>query len=184
MSKVFKFNTLKRTDGFERLFKSASLGQGEAEAATSNWDGVIFSNPGNFKLETIVEPTVVDNVVKAEYKGEGTASVMTEEQTLVYGTATVAGETTFIVVRYTDNFANAKGRRTYWTKEKSGGEKIGYAGLKDVNGVEETVLGISGPGTVNNGAQYWNVDILDEKSEEGNLIAHYVFDLTALINNN
>lgn len=181
MNKVFKFNTLKRTDGFERLFKSATLGQGEAEAATSNWDGVIFSNPGDFKLETITKPTIVDDVVEAEYKAEGTASVMTEEQRLVYGTATAAGETTFIVVRYADNFKGAKGRRTYWTEDKEGGDKIGYAGLKDVNGLEETVLGISGPGTVNNGAPYWNVDILDEKSEEGTLLAHYVFDLTALI---
>ena len=181
MADVFKFNTLKRTDGFERLFKSATLGPGEAIAASSNWDGVLFTNPGNFKLETIVEPTVVDNVVKAEYKAEGTASVMTEEQILVYGTATVAGETTFVVVRYTDNFKGAKGRRTYWTESKEGGDKIGYAGLKDVNGLEETVLGISGPGTVNNGAPYWNVDILDEKSEEGKLIAHYVFDFTGLI---
>lgn len=181
MADVFKFNTLKRTDGFERLFKSATLGAGEATAASSDWDGVLFTNQSDFKVDPVQEPTNVDGVIQAEYKAEGTASVMTEEQRLVYGTATVAGETTFVVVQYADNFKGAKGRRTYWTENKEGGDKIGYGGLKDVNGTEKTVLGISGPGTVNNGAPYWNVDILDEKSEEGNLIAHYVFDFTNLI---
>ena len=172
----------KNTNEFIRLFGNTNNSEMTALATNTTWEGVKFENPSDFNLSVITKPSLnEDNIFVAEYKATGSVSTLTEEQREVYGTATVAGETKFVVVSYSDNFENAKSRQTYWTTSKESTDKIGYAGLKNVNGNESTVLGIEGPGTVNNGAQYWNVVILDKASEDGNIIAHYIFDFTKII---
>lgn len=182
--KKYFLDTNRRIDSFTRLYASTNVTGMDAIAASDNWDGVEFENPSDFAIATI-KPTTVneEGYFEAEYKATGSASIMTEEQREVYGTATVAGETKFVVVKYGSNFVGAKGRQTFWTKVKGDiSEKVGYAGVKGVNGTETTVLGIEGPGTVNNGAQYWNVVILDEKIESGaNILAHYIFDFSSMI---
>lgn len=182
--KKYFLDTNRRIDSFTRLYASTNVTDMDAVAASDNWDGVEFENPSDFAIATI-KPTTVneEGYFEAEYKATGSASTMTEEQREVYGTATVAGETKFVVVKYGSNFVGAKGRQTFWTKVKDDiSEKVGYAGVKGVNGTETTVLGIEGPGTVNNGAQYWNVVILDEKIESGaNILAHYIFDFSSMI---
>lgn len=182
--KKYFLDTNRRVDSFTRLYASANVTGMDAIATSDNWDGVEFENPSDFAIATIKPATVnEEGYFEAEYKATGSASIMTEEQREVYGTATVAGETKFVVVKYNSSFVGAKGRQTFWTKVKGDtSEKIGYAGVKDVNGTETTVLGIEGPGTVNNGAQYWNVVILDEKIESGaNILAHYIFDFSSMI---
>ena len=172
----------KNTNEFIRLFGNTNNSEMTALATNTTWEGVKFENPSDFNLSVINKPSLnEDNIFVAEYKATGSVSTLTEEQREVYGTATVAGETKFVVVSYSDNFENAKSRQTYWTTSKESTDKIGYAGLKNVNGNESTVLGIEGPGTVNNGAQYWNVVILDKASEDGNIIAHYIFDFSSII---
>lgn len=176
-------DTLKNIDGLERLFSSTNTSDLGVTIDDISWNGVEFDNQPDFKIETVVPLNLTEEgVFESEYKLSGSPSIFTEAQRSVYGTAVVAGETTFIVVNYSDNLVQAKARQTFWTTEKDDiSTKIGYAGLKSVNGLEETVLGISGPGTVNNGAQFWHVVILDENSEDGNIIAHYIFDLTSMI---
>lgn len=182
--KKYFLDTNRRIDSFTRLYASTNVDNMNAVAASDNWDGVKFENPSDFAIATI-EPVRVNDegYFEAEYKVTGSVSTMTEEQRQVYGTATVAGETKFVVVKYSSDFVGAKGRQTFWTKTKGDiSEKVGYSGVKDVNGAETTVLGIDGPGTVNNGAQYWNVVILDEKIESGaNILAHYIFDFSSMI---
>lgn len=181
--KKYFLDTNRPIDSFTRLYASTNVVDMDATATSDNWDGVEFENPLDFAITT-VEPAVVneEGYFEAEYKATGSASTMTEEQRQVYGTATVAGETKFVVVKYNSNFVGAKGRQVFWTKTKDDiSEKVGYAGIKDVNGTETTVLGIDGPGTVNNGAQYWNVVILDKKADDGNILAHYIFDFSSMI---
>lgn len=181
--KKYFLDTNRPIGSFIRLYASTNVANMDAIAASDNWDGVEFENPSDFAIATI-KPTTVneEGYFEAEYKATGSVSTMTEEQRQVYGTATVAGETKFVVVKYSSNFVGAKGRQTFWTKVKGDiSEKIGYAGVKGVNGAETTVLGIEGPGTVNNGAQYWNVVILDKKADDGNILAHYIFDFSSMI---
>lgn len=181
--KKYFLDTNRPIDSFTRLYASTNVVGMDAVAASDNWDGVEFENPSDFAI-AIVKPATVneEGYFETEYKATGSASTMTEEQREVYGTATVAGETKFVVVKYNSNFVGAKGRQVFWTKTKGDiSEKVGYAGIKDVNGAETTVLGIDGPGTVNNGAQYWNVVILDKKADDGNILAHYIFDFSSMI---
>lgn len=181
--KKYFLDTNRRVDSFTRLYASTNVANMGAAATSDNWDGVEFENPSDFAIATI-EPAAIneEGYFEAEYKATGSASTMTEEQRQVYGTATVAGETKFVVVKYSSNFVGAKGRQVFWTKTKGDiSEKVGYAGIKAVNGTETTVLGIEGPGTVNNGAQYWNVVILDKKADDGNILAHYIFDFSSMI---
>ena len=202
MGKIKRVDTAKNTSSFKRLFNKSDADSSYFLDSQRNisafkrlfgtkkgiypevivdyegtMSGVSFINNDSITMEET--KTYVDGYILVTYVCSGEPDTMTEEQAASWSSEAVANETTFIVIAYKTNFTGAYDRKVGWISTIDGDfEDDATIRTLSSSGINSTILGLSGSGTVSNGRQYYRVDIRDENE---NILCTYVWDLSSFI---
>lgn len=178
--KAYFIDSQRNTSAFKRLFTTKTAINAKVYPAYVGVmdNGVAFSNAANFSM-TLSEKSIVEGHQLFEYVCTGEVDAFTEEQAAAYGNAAVAGETKFCIVAYQTGLPGATQRKIGWISAANAAfESDAEIRTLDPTGIDSTVCGLSGPGTVANGRQFCRVDVLDAKEA---VLCTYIWDLSAFI---
>lgn len=174
MSKITITAPSEKVDSIRRWFSKSGVTV-EIGEAPDTLGGVAFGNPTSLTIATTSAVVEGVNTYTSVYGGE--APVMTAEQATAFGGAT-AGETTFISVSYKTGLPGAAKRKVGWVD--SADAQLGGDATErelDPSGIQLTVLGLTGPGTIATGRKFYRAEVLDA---EGKAVAVYVFDFSGV----
>lgn len=178
--KAYFIDSQRNTSAFKRLFTTETAINAKVYPAYVGVmdNGVTFSNAPNFSM-TLTEKSIVEGHQLFEYVCAGEVDAFTDEQAAAYGNAAVAGETKFCIIAYQTGLPGATQRKIGWISAANAAfESDAEIRTLDPTGIDSTVCGLSGPGTVANGRQFCRVDVLDK---DENVLCTYIWDLSAFI---
>lgn len=178
--KAYFIDSQRNTGAFKRLFTTPTAINAKIypQYVVDEGDGVVFENSKTFSM-TLNSKTISDGHQVFEYKCTGIVDTFTEEQVNAWGNAAVAGETTFCVIAYQTGLPGATQRKVGWIAAANAAfESDATIQALDPTGIDSTVLGLEGPGTVSNGRKFYRVDVLDKDDK---VLCTYIWDLSALI---
>lgn len=178
--KAYFIDSQRNTSAFKRLFSTAQAINAKVfpQYVGDMGEGVAFENSKQFSM-TLASKTISEGHQVLEYACTGAVDTFTEEQVQAWGTTAVAGETTFCVIAYQTGLLGATQRKVGWIAAANAAFESD-ATIRDLDstGINSTVLGLTGPGTVSNGRQFYRVDVLDESEK---VLCTYIWDLSAFI---
>ena len=178
--RTYFIDSQRNTSPFKRLFAAPIANNAKVypNFIGSMGDGVAFENSDTWS-ETLASKTIENGRQVFSYKCSGAVNAFTDEQVAAWGETAVAGETKFCVIAYATNMPNATQRKVGWVQsETSDFDADAQIRTLDKTGINSTVLGLTGPGTVSNGRQFYRVDVMDK---DETAICTYIWDLSDFI---
>ena len=152
------------------LLHNASVNNPGADAGLNTGDNSFSGSDVVFKNSDEVKINVSSN---GTYVVSGTAPTMSAEQAAAFGGADTS--TKFVVIEYATNLTGATKRVVGWVATADA--EVTDERTLPSDGVQTTILGVSGTGTVRGSNNYYKVEIQDDA---GNVLATYIYDFTTL----
>lgn len=178
--KAYFIDSQRNTSAFKRLFSTPKAINAKVfpQYVGDMDEGVAFENSKQFSM-TLASKTISEGHQVLEYACTGAVDTFTEEQVQAWGATAVAGETTFCVIAYQTGLPGATQRKVGWIAAANAAfESDATVRDLDPTGINSTVLGLTGPGTVSNGRKFYRADVLDKS---GKVLCTYVWDLSSLM---
>ena len=152
------------------LLHNASVNNPGADAGLNTGDNSFSGSDVVFKNSEEVKITVASD---GTYVVSGTAPTMTSEQAAAWGAADTT--TKFVVIEYSTDIAGATKRVVGWVNSVD----ADVTDARDLpsDGVQTTILGVAGAGTVRGENNFYKVEI---QNDNGDVLATYIFDFSTL----
>lgn len=152
------------------LLHNASVNNSGADAGLNGGNNSFAGSDVVFKNSDDVTISVGAN---GNYVVSGTAPKMSAEQAAAFGGADT--NTQFVVIEYATDLVGATKRVVGWVATADA--KVEDERTLPSDGVQTTILGVAGTGTVRGDNNFYKVEI---QNDNGDVLATYIFDFSTL----
>ena len=152
------------------LLHNASVNNAGADAGLNTGNNSFSGSDVVFKNSEEVEIKVASD---GTYVVSGTAPKMSAEQAAAFGGADT--NTQFVVIEYATDLVGATKRVVGWVA--TAGAEVTDERTLPSDGVQTTILGVKGTGTVRGDNNFYKVEI---QNDNGDVLATYIFDFSTL----